>query len=101
MKTAKFKSPKVVHNQYKYRYMVDDHNARRQSLLISLEENWTAQKWSSRVFAFILGVSEVNATLAEAYSTDTPHSIMLGFRKQLAKELIYNTYEEDANGVKI
>ena len=30
-KTAKFKYPEVVYNHYKYRHMVDDHNARRQS----------------------------------------------------------------------
>ena len=30
-KTEKFKYPEVVYNHYKYRHMVDDHNARRQS----------------------------------------------------------------------
>ncbi len=64
-KTAKFQYPEVVHNHYKYRHMVDDHIARRQ-LPISLEESWATRRWSNRVFAFILGVSEVNAMMAEA-----------------------------------
>ena len=70
-KTARLKYPEVVHNHYKDRHMVDDHNARRQSP-ISLEESWATRRWSNRVFAFILGVSEVNAMLAEAYFSDTP-----------------------------
>ena len=69
--TLMFKYPEVVYNHYKYRHMVDDCNARRQSP-ISLEESWSTRRWANRVFAFILGVSEVNAMLAEAYFSDTP-----------------------------
>ena len=91
-KTAKFKYPEVVYNQYKYRHMVDDHNTRRQ-LPISLEESRSTRRWSNRAFAFILGVSEVNAMLAEAYFSDTPQPSMLDFRMQLARKLIHNTYD--------
>ena len=73
--------------------MVDDHNDRRQST-ISLEESWATCRWSNRVFAFILGVSEVNAMLAVAYFSATPQPSMLDFRKQLAKELIHNSYDD-------
>ncbi len=98
--TTKFQSPEVVHNHYKYRYMVDDHNARRQSP-ISLEVSWATRRWPNRVFAFILGVSEVNAMLAEAYFSDTPQPRMLDFRKQLAKELIHNSYNVEDDGKSI
>ncbi len=54
------------------------------------------------MFPFLIGESEVNVMLAEAYFTDIPQPSMLDFRKQLAKELIYNTYDDDdANGGKI
>lgn len=99
-KTTKFQYPEVVHNHYKYRHMVDDHNARRQSP-ISLEESWATRRWPNRVFAFILGVSEVNAMLAEAYFSDTPQPSMLDFRKQLAKELIHNSYDVKDDGKSI
>ena len=48
--------------------------------------------------AFILGVSEVNAMLAEAYFSDTQQPSMLDFRKQLAKELIHNSYDLKDDG---
>ena len=53
--------------------MVNDHNARSQSL-ISLEESQTTRRWSNRAFAFILGVSEVNTMLAETYFSAVTHN---------------------------
>lgn len=94
--TVTFKYPKIVHNHFKYRHMVDDHNARRQSP-ISLEESWATQRWPNRVFAFVLGVSEVNAMYAESYFSRTKQPSMLDFRKQLAKELINNDYDNVGN----
>ena len=44
------------------------------------------------MFVFIFGVSEVNAMLAEVYFSDTSEPSMLDFRKQLTRELNYNTY---------
>ena len=41
----------VVHNHFKYRHAVDDHNNRRQSP-ISLEETWATKWWPHRVHAF-------------------------------------------------
>ena len=36
--------------------------------------------------------------LGEAYFPNTPQPSMLDFRKQLAKELIHNSYEDDDDG---
>ena len=46
-------------NHYFARHCVDDHNNLRQGT-ISLEETWRTHRWELRVFAFILGVIEVN-----------------------------------------
>ena len=53
----------VIHNHYKFRHAVDDHNAKRQSP-ISLKVVWAMKWWPNRVFAFILSVTEVNAIMA-------------------------------------
>jgi hypothetical protein len=59
----KFQYPEVIHNHFKYRHMVDDHNNRRHSP-ISFETNWATKRWENRVFAFILSITEVNVMLA-------------------------------------
>ena len=46
-----FKYPEVIHNHFKGRHAVDDHNAKRHSP-ISLEVVWASQWWPNRVFAF-------------------------------------------------
>ena len=61
--------------------MVDDHTTKRQ-LPVSSEESWATRRWLNRVFAFILGVLEVNAMLAEAYFTDMPQSSMIDYQKK-------------------
>ena len=86
-----FKYPEVVHNHYTYRHAVDDHNSRRQSP-ISLEETWATKWWPNQVFAFLLGVTEVNANLAFSYFYGGEKEEQLTFRRKLAKELIYNEY---------
>ena len=57
-----------------------------------IERTWGTRWWPNRVFAFLLGITEVNVNLAMAklyYSDLLPQ---LTFRKRLAKELIENHY---------
>jgi len=90
---ATFRYPEVVHNHYKYRHFIDDHNAKRHQP-ISLEVIWATSRWACRVFAFLLGVTEVNVFLCDNFFFDAQHSCMLGFRKLFARSLIYNEYYE-------
>ena len=83
----------VVHNHFKYRHAVDDHNNRWQSP-ISLEETWATKWWPRWVHAFLLGVTEVNCTLADNYLYGNDDNGQLQFRKEMAKELIHNRYLE-------
>ena len=85
----------VIHNHYKFRHAVDDHNAKRHSP-ISLEVVWVT-KWPNRVFAFILSVTEVNAMLAYKHFCKEEVDGMLGFRTVLAEVLVSNPFykEED------
>ena len=83
----------VIHNHYKFRHAVDDHNAKRHSP-ISLEVVWVT-KWPNRVFAFILSVTEVNAMLAYKHFCKEEVDGMLGFRKLLAEALVYNRYYKE------
>ena len=69
---------------------MNDNNVRSQSL-IRLEENCATHQWLNMVFAFTLGVSEVNTKLTEAYFTNLPQPIMLDFRKLQAKERMNDT----------
>jgi hypothetical protein len=57
-----FQYPEVVHNHFQYHHIIDDHNAKRHSP-ISLEVIWATKWWPNRVFAFLLGVMEVNVML--------------------------------------
>jgi len=86
-----FRYPEVVHNHYKYRHYIDDHNSKRHQP-ISLEVIWATARWSCRVFAFLLAVTEVNMFLCDNFFYDAGHSCMLGFRKLVARALIYNEY---------
>ena len=54
--------PEVIHNHFKYRHAVDDHNAKRHSP-ISLEVFWGTKRWPNRVFACLLEITEVNTNL--------------------------------------
>jgi hypothetical protein len=89
-----------VKNHYLYRHAVDDHNNLHQSD-ISVEQTWTTQTWENRVFAFVLGITEVNVYLAMRYfvwrcGSKVPMTF-LEFRRMLAEALIYNSHivEED------
>lgn len=86
-----FQYPEVVANHYKYRHIVDDHNARRHSP-ISLEETWATKRWANRVFAFLLSITEINIMLAATFFYGKKKTATLDFRKEFSKELIYNKY---------
>ena len=86
-----FRYPEVVHNHFQNRHSVDDHNAKRHSP-ISIEVVWTTKRWSNRVFAFLLSITEVNCFLAESYFTSRKTESMMDFRKDLAHQLIENKY---------
>ena len=83
----------VIHNHYKFRHAVDDHNAKRHSP-ISLEVVWVT-KWPNRVFAFILSVTEVNAMLAHKHFCKEEVDGMLGFCKRFAEVLVCNPYYKE------
>jgi hypothetical protein len=96
IRIASFQYPEVVYNHYHYRHSVNDHNAKRHAP-ISLEVVWATTRWSYRVFAFLLGISEVNIFLADNFFFFAGHSGMLAFRKELVEALIFNKYVIDVD----
>jgi hypothetical protein len=89
-----FLYPEVIANHYKYRGMVDSHNAKRHSP-ISLETTWATKSWPNRVFAFLLAVSEVNSFCAwknDVKRGEKTYESVLDFRKELARQLVNNPY---------
>jgi Transposase IS4 len=92
---VEFQYPEVIAKHYKYRGLVDSHNAKRHAP-ISLETTWAAKSWIHRVFAFLLATtSEVNVFHAWKYFNNDPdkeYEGMLDFCKAFAEELIYNEY---------
>lgn len=84
-----FQYPEVIANHFKYRHIVDDHNAKRHAP-ISLEVVWATKEWEKRVFTFLLAITEVNVMLASVYFYNKSKISMLQFRKEFSKELIYN-----------
>ena len=93
-KNKKFQYPEVVGNHFMYRHSVNDHNNKRHSP-ISLEVIWATKFWPNRVFAFLLGVTEVNVNLAATYFCGQEPTGQIEFRMLLAKTLIYNTYYDE------
>jgi hypothetical protein len=99
LKIYKFQYPEIVANHYKFRHMVDDHNARRHAP-ISLEETWATSTWTHRVLAFLIAITEVNMLLWTRYSerlqstNNKKDYSVLAFRKVLAFSLIYNKHYE-------
>jgi Transposase IS4 len=87
----KFKYPEVYGNHFKYRHMVDDHNARRH-VPITLEESWATKLWSHRLFSFLIAITEVNCQLASRHFYGKAAVSQVSFRKEFAKEIIYNKY---------
>ena len=86
-----FKYPELIFNHYTFRHAVDDHNNRRQAP-ISIKRSWSTNWWPNRVFAFILGVTEVNVYLALVNIFNCESIEQLEFRKLLAYHLIHNPY---------
>ena len=85
-KIYKFKYAKPFSDHYKYRHMVDDHNNLRHSSP-SLEDIWTTHRWTNRVFAFLLAITEVNLYLWLCYTIwnnqSNPTPTLHQFRKNL------------------
>lgn len=86
-----FQYTEVFANHYKYRGIIDSHNAKLHAP-ISLETMWATKSWHHRVFAFLLAVTEVNTYQAANYFYDKKFESMLAFRKALAEYMIYNDY---------
>ena len=93
-KNKKFQYPEVVRNHFIYHHSVDDHNNKRHSP-INLEVIWATKFRPNCVFAFLLGVTEVNVNLAAMYFCGQEPTGQIKFRKLLAKTLIYNTYYKE------
>ena len=93
--TKTFKYHQPFADYYIYRHVVDDHNNYRHDAGtkcgLSLETTWVTHRWANRVFAFIMGICEVNAYLA-IKSFDHWDESFLSFRKKLAKSLIDNPF---------
>jgi hypothetical protein len=89
-----FQYPEVVSNHYQYRDAVDSHNCQRM-YPIALEESWRTMRWATRVFQFLLAVTEVNVRLADEYLYHRKHATQLELRRMLAKDLIFNHYYDD------
>ena len=91
----KFNYPEVVGNHFLYQHSVNDHNNKRHSP-ISLEVDWATKYWPTRVFCFLLSVTEVNVNLAATYFSGQEPTGQINFHKKLAKTFIFNThYNED------
>ena len=57
---------------------------------ISIEETWKTSYWPNRVFAFILGVTDVNTQRAFEHFAGNAKQGNLEFRRELAMEMIHN-----------
>ena len=93
-RTFKYKCPYDWH--FRYRHAVDDHNNLRHSLP-SIEDSWKTQRWETRVFSFILAITEVNAFLCLRYFTFGKGTLpgcptLLAFRRRLAWQMIKNSW---------
>ena len=53
-------------NHFDYRHIVDDHNNLRHQVP-AIEESWATHGWATRVFQFILAITEVNCYLDFKY----------------------------------
>ena len=78
-------------NHFLYQHSVNDHNNKQHSP-ISLEVVWATKYWPNHVFAFLLGVMEVNVNLAATYFGGQPQMGQIKFWNLLAKTLILNRY---------
>ena len=62
---------------------------------IALEKTWKMQRWCLQVFQFLLLVMEVNIKLANGQLFGREETSRIGFRKNMAKALIFNKYIEE------
>ena len=86
-----FKYPEVVHNHYRYRDMIDNHNSLRMHPL-SMEETWMTACWPHCVFCFLLAMTVVNIQNGRAFFCAIPKLDALSARRKIAREFIYNRY---------
>ena len=81
-------------NHFDYRHVVDDHNGLRH-MKPSIEEVWGTNRWATRVFSFLLAVTEVNCYLAFRYfvwKDEDQRMEFMSFRSKFAWALINNEY---------
>ena len=88
---VQFQYAEVVHNHYTYRDAVDNNNKCRM-YPIAIEESAKTTRWPTRVFNFILGVSEVNTRLAASKIYHYNDLSQIEFWRKLSQELINNPY---------
>ena len=101
---ASFKYTECFANHYKYRHAVDDHNNLRHKVP-SIEGCWHTHRWATRVFSYIVAISEVNTFLALRFfawnktkTTSAKKPSLVQFRRKLALQLIKNEfYKEELN----
>ena len=86
-----FQYPEVVHNHYKYRDVIDNHNSFRMHP-ISMEEMWMMMRWPNRVFCFLLALTMVNVQNAATYFLNKAKIDSLQSRRLIAEALINNEY---------
>jgi hypothetical protein len=90
---SSFKYTEAFTNHCIAKHWVDDVNNRRHAP-IGLEDIWATKWWPHRQFTFMLSVAEVNANNSSARALDVPAVHQIVFRKQLAKEMMYNKLTE-------
>ena len=88
---VKFCYPKVVHNHYTYRDVIDNHNLQHMHP-IAMEETWMTACWPNHVFCFLLTVTMVNVQNEGVYFYHLPKVDSLFACKLIAQQLIENRY---------
>ena len=76
---------------FDYRHIVDDHNGLRH-MYPSLEQIWVTHRWPTRVFTFLLALSEINTYLAFRFFVWSKEERigLMEFRSKLGWALIHN-----------
>jgi hypothetical protein len=93
-----FNYTEAITNHNISKHWVDDVNNRRHAP-IGLEEVWATRWWPHRQFTFLCSMAEVNANNSKARAHDKPAEHQIVFRKQLAKEMMFNKIT-DSGGVR-
>ena len=89
--TISFNYTEVFNNHFKYRHVVDDNNNNRMQP-ISIEQTWATKQWSHRPYAFLIGVTTVNAQRGYENLGGHEQQPTLNFRRTLASQLIENRF---------